>query len=304
MDDAAAVLRRGGLVAFPTETVYGLGADATNPAAVARIFAAKGRPATNPLIAHVASEATARRYAGAWTDAAARLAAAFWPGPLTLVVPRAGGIADAVTAGGPTVGLRVPNHPVALALLAAFDGPVAAPSANRSNHISPTTADHVRTELGDAVDLILDGGPCAVGIESTVVDVTGDVPRVLRPGGVSAAQIGAVVGRAVESFAGSVGAAVVAASPGQGSRHYAPRTPAVRFAFGHRAAAEAAVGDRRSVVLPIAGTPAEYARQLYANLRAADGAAGVELILVEMPPETAEWAAVRDRLARATVSPN
>ncbi|MDB5296114.1 MAG: translation factor, partial [Phycisphaerales bacterium] len=194
IDRAVQLLRAGRLVAFPTETVYGLGADATNPTAVARIFAAKGRPATNPLIAHVADAAAARRYASAWPAAADLLAAAFWPGPLTLVLPKDPSVVDAATAGLPSVGLRVPDHPVALDLLRAFGGAVVAPSANRTNRVSPTMADHVRDELGEAVDLILDGGPSAVGIESTVLDLTGDVPRILRPGGVSRARLEAVVG--------------------------------------------------------------------------------------------------------------
>ena len=282
---AVAILRRGGLVAFPTETVYGLGADARDPLAVRRIFAAKGRPASNPLIVHVASVDVARRYATAWPATADRLAAAFWPGPLTIVLPRDPTVADEVSAGRGTVGLRVPDHPVALALLAAFDGPVAAPSANRANHVSPTTAEHVRDELGDRVDLILDGGPCVVGIESTVVDLTGDRPALLRPGGVSREQLEAVVGP-VDVVHGS------AASPGQGSRHYAPVTPAYRLAAGEPVPPGGAV-------LRCDGDPATVARTLYARLRALDGTAAA--IYVEMPPDAAEWAAVRDRLVRATM---
>jgi L-threonylcarbamoyladenylate synthase len=191
---AVDILRRGGLVAFPTETVYGLGADATNPAAVARIFTAKGRPATNPLIVHVADEATARKHAAEWPDLAGQLAEQFWPGPLTIVVNRGLGIADAVTAGGPTVGLRVPDHPLALELLGTFGGAVAAPSANRSEHVSPTLASHVVDDLGDRVDLILDGGPCGVGIESTVVDVSQRTVRILRLGGVGVDELEQIVG--------------------------------------------------------------------------------------------------------------
>src|SRR3954452_8641218 len=198
IDRAVDILRAGGLVAFPTETVYGLGADAANPAAVRRIFAAKGRPPTNPLIVHVADVAAARRYAATWSDAAQTLAAVWWPGPLTLVVRRAPSIAPEVTAGRDTFGLRVPDHPLALELLRAFGGAVAAPSANRSNRVSPTTAEHVRQELGDAVDLVLDGGPCAVGIESTVLDLTGKVPAILRPGGVSRGQLEAILGKVDE----------------------------------------------------------------------------------------------------------
>src|SRR5947207_69544 len=201
--EAVKILRRGGLVAFPTETVYGLGADATNADAVAKIFAAKGRPATNPLIVHVAGADVARRYAADWPVAASHLAQAFWPGPLTLVVPRGATIVSQVTAGGDTVGLRVPAHPLALELLRAFDGPVAAPSANKSNRVSPTAAQHVRDELGDAVDLVLDGGPCTVGIESTVLDLTGERPVILRPGGVQRRKIETILGP-VDVFGGSV----------------------------------------------------------------------------------------------------
>jgi L-threonylcarbamoyladenylate synthase len=282
---AVAILRRGGLVGFPTETVYGLGANAADPLAVRRIFAAKGRPATNPLIVHVASATIAKRYTTAWPALADRLADAFWPGPLTMVLPRDPIIADEVSAGRGTVGLRVPDHAVALALLAAFDGPVAAPSANRANHVSPTTADHVRAELGDRVDLILDGGPCAVGIESTVVDLTGATPALLRPGGISREQLEAVIGR-VDIVHGS------AASPGQGSRHYAPVTPAYRIERGQPVPAG-------GVLLRCEGDPVTYARRLYARLREMDGT--VEAIYVEMPPDTVEWAAVRDRLMRATL---
>src|SRR4051812_23210036 len=167
VSEAVRLLRAGGLVAFPTETVYGLGADATSAAAVAKIFAAKGRPSTNPLIVHVADLETARRYAAEWNDAAQTLAAVWWPGPLTLVVPKKPEIVDAATAGRPTVALRVPDHPLALDLLRSFGGPVAAPSANKSTHVSPTTAQHVREELGDAVELVLDGGPGSGGIEAT-----------------------------------------------------------------------------------------------------------------------------------------
>src|SRR3954471_1942381 len=220
LDDATRILRSGGLVAFPTETVYGLGADATNAAAVAKIFAAKGRPATNPLIVHVADLETAKRYTAVWNDAAQTLAAVWWPGPLTLVVPKRPEIVDAATAGRPTVALRVPDHPLALELLRAFGGPIAAPSANRSTHVSPTTAQHVREELGDAVDLVLDGGPCGVGIESTVLDLTTTLPVILRPGAVTPEQIKAVIGQ-VHLFKGSAAEHVPASSPGQQSIHYA-----------------------------------------------------------------------------------
>jgi L-threonylcarbamoyladenylate synthase len=300
---ASQILRDGGLVAFPTETVYGLGADATNPGAVRRIFSAKGRPPTNPLIVHVADASVAQRYAATWPPRAEQLAQRFWPGPLTLVLPKAPSIVPEATAGRDTVGLRVPNHPLALDLLRTFDGPVAAPSANRSNHVSPTTADHVRQELGDAVDLILDGGPCAVGIESTVLDLTSDRPRILRPGGVTREQIEAVIGP-VELFAGSVALTVAAISPGQQERHYSPRTPAFRFTRLLQTGPTdgvLAIGQRFHIdgnVIEMPGDPAAYAQHLYAALRALDGA-GVTRICIEMPPDEPRWLAVRDRLTRA-----
>ncbi len=225
---AVNVLREGGLVALPTETVYGLGADATNSNAIKKIFAVKGRPSTNPLIVHVADEGVAKRYVRSWPAVADQLAKHFWPGPLTLVLPKADSIVPEVTAGRDTVGVRVPNHSLALQLLRAFDGPIAAPSANRANHISPTSADDVHAELGDAIDLILDGGPCTVGIESTVLDISGEHATILRPGGVTREQIESTIGP-VELFEGSINATHAAASPGQHRRHYSPVTPAFRF---------------------------------------------------------------------------
>ena len=314
MSFAVQILRAGGLVAFPTETVYGLGADATNPAAVQRIFDAKGRPSTNPLIVHIADVAAARRYAAAWPKAAEELAERFWPGPLTLVLPKTPEIVPAVSAGLSTVGLRVPNHPLPLQLLRAFGGPVAAPSANRSNHVSPTTAQHVRDELDDAVDLILDGGPCEVGIESTVLDLSVERLRILRPGGVSREQIEAVVGP-VETSERTVSADIAAASPGQQERHYAPRTPAVRFETSQRGLIKVESDDGRTNGLmavgtidyvhrwgPIVAMPKVadvYARHFYDVLRELDGMRLGE-IYIEMPPDQPQWAAVRDRIRRAT----
>jgi L-threonylcarbamoyladenylate synthase len=315
IDRAAAILRGGGLVAFPTETVYGLGADATNADAVRRIFAAKGRPATNPVIAHVADVATARRYTTRWPDSAQALAAAYWPGPLTLVLPKTPDIPDVVTAGRPTVGLRAPDHPLALELLRAFGSPIAAPSANRSNRVSPTTARHVSQEFGNAVELILDGGPCAVGIESTVLDLSGDVPRILRPGAVTRKQIEFVLGR-VELAERITDQAVPAASPGRHAVHYAPRTPAYRFDAQQRGLIGTDEPYGRSNGIITVGTtrdrpetsgrivamprePELYARHLYEVLRELD-AMGLAKLFVEMPPDTPEWAAVRDRLLRAT----
>jgi len=194
IEQAAALLRAGRLVAFPTETVYGLGAHALDEAAVRRIFAAKGRPLSSPLIVHVATVAMARELAESWPPEAAALAEKFWPGPLTIIVPKRHTVPDVVTAGHPTVGLRIPSHPTALALLEAARIPVAAPSANRFTELSPTTAEHVRESLGDAVDFILDGGPCTVGIESTVITLVRSRPTILRPGMISQPQIEAVIG--------------------------------------------------------------------------------------------------------------
>jgi L-threonylcarbamoyladenylate synthase len=291
---AVEVLRDGGLVAFPTETVYGLGADATNADAVRKIFAVKGRPSTNPLICHVADEAVAQRYAAAWPPAASQLTLRFWPGPLTLVLRKTSEIAAEATAGLDTVGLRAPNHPLALELLRAFGKPLAGPSANKSSRVSPTTAQHVRDELGDSVDLILDGGPCAVGIESTVLDLSGDRPTILRPGGLSRQQIEAVIGPVeIKNMVTEV--TMPANSPGQHPVHYAPRTPAYRFEPSERARLDV----RDAVVLDVDADPQTYARQLYARLREADES-GARAIYVEMPPDLPEWTAVRDRLFRAT----
>lgn len=313
---AVELLREGRLVALPTETVYGLGADATNPDAVASIFAAKGRPSTNPLIVHVADVETAKRYTTHWSDAAQTLAAAYWPGPLTLVLPKTPDIADIVTAGLGTVGLRAPNHPLTLGLLRAFDGPVAAPSANRSNRVSPTTAQHVRDELGDAVDLILDGGPCDVGIESTVLDLSTDVPRILRPGAITREQIESLIGGVEVAKDRVTEVTLSAASPGQHAVHYAPRTPAFRFDTPQRGLIplDAPDGRRNGLVAIGSATdqvvtwnhvvamprePQLYARHLYEVLRELD-ALNLANLYIEMPPDTPEWTAVRDRLSRAT----
>jgi L-threonylcarbamoyladenylate synthase len=309
---AAEVLRRGGLVAFPTETVYGLGAHALDDAAVARIYAAKGRPAYNPLIVHVPDADAARRLVADWPTSAELLSRAFWPGPLTMVLPKRDVVPDAITAGLPSVAVRVPGHPVALALLREARLPVAAPSANRFTELSPTTAAHVAESLGDAVDLVLDGGATTVGIESTVVDLTGPAPRVLRPGMISAVQIADVAGAMDERpVAVEVGAA--RASPGMVDRHYAPRARVLLFDDFTRgtvlaqataaAAAGARVGSLAFSPLPVAEprvmprNAAAYARRLYAELHSLDEA-GCELVLVERAPSTPEWAGVTDRLER------
>ena len=309
--EAAATLRAGGLVAFPTETVYGLGADARNEAAVRAIFAAKGRPADHPVIVHLPETAAVDRGARTVPDGARRLAAAFWPGPLTLILPRAAGVPDIVTGGQDSVGLRVPSHPVARALLGAFGDGIAAPSANRFGRISPTTARHVADDLGDGVALILDGGASAVGIESTIVAFTGAEPVLLRPGGIGMQALARVLGRAPRA----ADAAAPRAS-GTLASHYAPMTRATLAAAGalHVEIQSRQERDENVAVLArvvprpedFAGAwiaapfaPAPYAHDLYANLRALD-AAGADEILIEAPPDDAGWLAVRDRLTRAT----
>lgn len=310
--EAAALLRAGELVAIPTETVYGLGADARNPAAVAKIFTAKGRPADHPLIVHLPAVDHLPRWAVNIPEAARQLAHAFWPGPLTLILERADTVPDAVTGGQTTVGLRIPAHPVALALLQAFDGGIAAPSANRFGRISPTTATHVRDELGDALALVLDGGACGVGIESTILDLSRDPPVILRPGAISAEQITAVIGRRPASANETPDRPRVSGSL---AAHYAPRTTMRLCAAGQLPAladAHAASGKRVAVLARACTDPHDprliwhaapadapgYAHDLYAALRALD-AAGADLILVETPPDDETWSAVTDRLGRA-----
>jgi L-threonylcarbamoyladenylate synthase len=311
LEPAARALRGGGLVAFPTETVYGLGAHALDPAAVARIFEAKGRPAYNPLIVHVADVEAARALAATWPEAAERLAERFWPGPLTLVVPRGARVPDAVSAGLPSVGLRIPAHPVAHALLSLAAVPVAAPSANRSGRVSPTTAEHVARGLGERVTVLVDGGACPVGIESTVIDLSGPHPALLRPGSVSLGELRKVIPELGAPDAAAEGAAP-RRSPGMLERHYAPRARLRVMDPGERerllsAAGEGAVGalllhpapaggPRVAVRMP--GDPRGYASRLYAALHAVDDA-GCEVVLVDAVPAGPEWAAVRDRLRRA-----
>ncbi|MCX6594177.1 MAG: L-threonylcarbamoyladenylate synthase [Acidobacteria bacterium] len=275
--EAARIIRAGGLVSFPTETVYGLGANALDPAAVERIFAAKGRPATSPLIVHVADIAMARSLTREWPAIAQQWAERYWPGPLTLVLPKAAHVPDRVTAGLDTVGLRIPNHPVALALIRAAGVPIAAPSANRFMQLSPSEAQHVPAELAD---YFLDGGPAQVGIESTVVSLAGSQPVLLRPGvlhleGLEQAEVPAD---------GSAHAA-----PGQHARHYSPQT---RLILGP--APESGHGYRWR--LP--ADPAECAAELYATLHRLD-AMNYDWIAVELPPDTPLWAGIRDRLVRA-----
>jgi L-threonylcarbamoyladenylate synthase len=322
VQQAVDLLRAGELVALPTETVYGLGADARNPIALAKIFAAKGRPADHPLIVHLPDVSHLEQWAREIPDTAHLLAKAFWPGPLTLILKRKRGInevPDLVTGGQDTIGLRVPNHPLALQLLKQFNSGIAAPSANRFGRISPTTAQHVREELGDAVALILDGGPCAVGIESTIVDLSRGESVILRPGIISAEQIEQVLHHHVRNTA-------VRPEPAEGpaqltprvsgslDAHYAPTTP-MRLVSSSQLAVEVErslrAGQRTAVLSqqnpapsgallwqPAASDAGRYAHDLYANLRTLDHA-GVDLILVEAPPQSQQWFAVNDRLTRA-----
>ena len=302
--EAAGVLRAGGLVAFPTETVYGLGADATSNAAVARIYAAKGRPSFNPLIAHVAS-LEAALCEGDFNADALTLARAFWPGPLTLVVPAASGgrVGDLARAGLETLALRVPAHPVALALLKATDLPIAAPSANVSGHVSPTLASHVRADLDGRVDIILDGGPTRVGVESTIVACLAGEPRILRAGGVPREAIGHALGRAIADEA-SGDANVIA--PGMRASHYAPNAR-VRLGARDVASGEAALdfGGALAAFPAVAridlsptGDPVEAAARLFGALRTLD-AAGVAGIAVAPVPMEGLGEAINDRLRRA-----
>jgi L-threonylcarbamoyladenylate synthase len=278
---AAELLRAGRLVAIPTETVYGLGANALDESAVRRIFEAKGRPLSSPLIVHVANIAMARSLAKEWPREAETLAHGFWPGPLTIIVPKNDRVPDVVTAGLPSVALRMPSHPIALAVITAAALPVAAPSANRFTELSPTTAQHVRDSLGDAVDLVLDGGPCSVGIESTVISLAGRAPRILRPGMVSQRQI--------EDLIGPVGIGAGAESPGQHPRHYSPRTPVF---IG------APPPSGRGLQLNLPSEPAAAAETLYRRLHELDQKS-YDWIAIELPPDTPEWAGVRDRIIRA-----
>lgn len=307
MAAALAALRRGEAIGLPTETVYGLAADASRPDAVRRIFALKGRPADHPLIVHVADAGQLDRWARDVPDAARILSAAFWPGPLTLILRKQPGVPDEVTGGQATVGLRCPSHPMALALLQAFDGGLAAPSANRFGHVSPTTAAHVRDEFGDAVPVVLDGGECEVGIESTILDLSGGTPRILRPGRITRAQIEALVGDVAEG-----GDDQSPRASGTLDAHYAPRTALLllpRDALVAEARQQEALGKRVAVLalgtLPdgLHGTALPdhadgYAHGLYAALRALD-AVGANLLLAQRPPQSREWLAVNDRLRRS-----
>jgi len=312
---AAELLRAGEVVALPTETVYGLAANALDARAVERIFQVKGRPAHNPIIVHVASVSMAKRCVAGWPVLAGKLARAFWPGPLTLVLPRARDIPGSITAGGPTVGVRWPSHPFIQAVIRECEFPLAAPSANPSNRISPTNAEHVRKYLGDRIRLIVDGGQAQIGIESTVLDISDAPPRLLRPGMIHEQALLAVTG---ELAVGAGESPEVLKSPGMLRKHYAPRAKLVVWAWGEEAelrmrSAERGVRNARVHLIAHTRIPAgvgwggvwviphdavAFARAIYATLHECDEA-GAELIVVEALPGTPEWRAIADRLRRA-----
>ena len=310
---AAAVLRRGGLVAFPTETVYGLGADAADPAALGRLYAVKGRPPDHPVIVHLGDAVALDDWAVDVGDAARVLVDAFWPGPLTVILRRAARVPDEVTGGRATVGLRVPDQPLARALLREFGGGIAAPSANRFGRVSPTTAADVVADLGGDVDLVLDGGPCRVGVESTIVDCTGDRPVIARLGGVAHEDVERVLGHPV-----AVADQGTVAAPGTLAAHYAPQASvlvvgaddvdelvadlrAAGRAVGLLALAGAVAEPPGVVVLASPADVDEYAQVLYACLRAAD-AQGIDTVVVVPPPAVGLGAAVGDRVRRAAAA--
>ncbi|MHC1764823.1 MAG: L-threonylcarbamoyladenylate synthase [Verrucomicrobiia bacterium] len=315
VQEAANLLRAGELVVLPTETVYGLAARAQDARAVKKIFEVKGRPAHNPVIVHVAGHEMARRCAATWPHAAEKLARAFWPGPLTLVLPCAAVIPAIITAGGSTVGIRWPAHPVFQAVIEACDFPLAAPSANRSGELSPTTAAHAQRALGDQVGLILDGGPAQIGIESTVLDVSVSPPRILRPGMIHAESLEAVIGQVAFTESTQPGPL---RSPGLLQKHYSPKArlrvwegtaegladlirqsgadPSRVHLLRHRASPTLGhVGQ----LCAMPRDPRAFARALYAELHHADEA-GAALIVVEAVPDSAEWQGIADRLRRAS----
>jgi L-threonylcarbamoyladenylate synthase len=311
---AAELLRRGELVAFPTETVYGLGADASNPEAVAKIFAAKDRPADHPLIVHIASATQIDDWAETVPEAALRLAEAFWPGPLTIILNKKAEVPSAVTGGQHTVALRVPANPVALQLLQVFGGGIAAPSANRFGHISPTQASHVAEELGKSVACILDGGPCAVGVESTIIDLTDEQPAILRPGRITRSQLKAVLQTEIR-----LSSQTKIRAPGMMAVHYAPHTMALLCSTNTLIAMidDLCAKGKNIGILAFSQTissvpcPSQhlirlpdqaelYETALYSALRELDNLQ-LDTILIEQPPDSEAWAAVNDRLSKATV---
>lgn len=317
--EAVRLLKEGRLVALPTETVYGLAANAFDPKAVQTIYDAKGRPSHNPIIVHVSSLAMARRCVTTWPDAAEKLSRHFWPGPLTLVLSRANEIPDVVTAGGNTVGLRLPLHPFIRRVIELCDFPLAAPSANRANELSPTSAEHVRRSLDGKVPLIVDAGPTSVGIESTVLDLSGPAPAVLRPGMISAKHLGALLGCEVRVAARDDSSLSALKSPGRLQKHYSPKARLALASWRSdselaRVAESFTIDPRQIHVITFEHIPqanpfgrvaiipydAEaYGRAIYAELHRSDEL-GAGLILVEMPPSGEEWEGIRDRLLRAS----
>ena len=291
VDRALSVLRAGGLVAVPTETVYGLAADASNADAVRRVFAVKDRPADHPLIVHVGAAAQLGDWAASIPPAAEVLADACWPGPLTLLVPRSATVLDLVTGGRTSVGVRVPAHPLTLELLARFGGGLAAPSANRFGRVSPTTADHVRADLGDEVDFVLDGGPCPVGVESTIVDCTVDPPQVLRPGGISSEEIESLLEMTLGAPDGP------SRAPGMLESHYAPRCKVVLA--DSRSEAMALADELPGAEILDDDDLAHYAHTLFARLRDADDR-GVDTVIAVLPSARGLGHAIRDRLIKAS----
>lgn len=307
---AAQLLKSGELVAFPTETVYGLGADATNPEAIAKIFTAKGRPADHPVIVHISDMKQLSQWAKKIPDAAIKLAKHFWPGPLTLILPAAENVPTIITGGQKTIGIRMPGHPVAQKLLLTFGGAIAAPSANRFGRISPTRAEHVAEELGDSVALILDGGSCALGLESTIIDLSSEHPRLLRPGPLTSQEIGTILQEKISTdiknaprVSGSLPA------------HYAPQTPLMVLTLVDikKNIEQLVIHYSRIVILSqqsfnvpttkiilelMPADPLHYGQQLYAKLRELDHQ-DFNLIIVEQPPKTTDWLAINDRLQRA-----
>lgn len=286
---AASILQHGGIVALPTETVYGLGALARDQNAVARIFEAKNRPTDHPLIVHVASVDAAREWSSEWPAAAELLTTEFWPGPLTIIVRRAAFVSDQVTGGQDTVALRVPDHPMTLELLNLVGDGVAAPSANRFGHVSPTTAQHVVDDLGDRVDYVLDGGPCHVGLESTIVDCTVIPPRVLRPGGVTSERIHAIVDQGDQTTS-------TVRAPGMLASHYAPMCRLHLLEADH--AVDSIDVSSRTRHLDASGDTIRFARDMYSLMRRADEE-GVEDLYVRMPAPVGIGVAIRDRLTKA-----
>lgn len=302
--EAGRLIRDGQLIAFPTETVYGLGANALDSAAVAKIFIAKGRPSYNPLIVHVVGAAMRQELVADWPEKAAKLADAFWPGPLTLILPKTSLVPDNVTAGGHTVAIREPANPIARGLISAANVPIAAPSANRSNEISPTLAKHVRRGLSGRIHGIIDGGACSAGIESTVIDLSGATPRILRPGPISQHMLEEIIGP-VETTSGHLVPGHLP-SPGMLAKHYSPRTQtvmrplsAITGITGNRVVVSHIPVQCACRVIDLTDHPAEYARRIYAVLHELDQQAYEQIVIIE-PPNTPDWAGIHDRLTRAS----